>query len=805
GGGGGGAASSGGGVIGAGWCDNRDCTRPTPIDNFTTSDASTTNITNPIFENFNATLNMSNMGNRTAGYNMTNYIVPEYNFTLTGVMTNNQSVLPSSLGLAGSDHLQAHKFASAYERGWTGKNVTVAIADSGIDVGHPEFWNSTTNATNVKAMINFVNQTQTMSANSSHGTATAGAIAARRDGIGLHGGAFDADLLIAKIVNGRPNAGADNISIKNIIRAMEWAGNQSADVINLSLAIQNPPSIFDLQPVPNANGGVVAGEWYSNHEGFGKRGLDDAVGRAVLAKQAIGDDMVMVLAAGNNGLVAQSFGLAQMATATDRAGNLILDGQVIIAGYWNSKDNRVEGNKAGNVCNYWNATANNGRGRCMDAAKIKDFYLLADGIQVSTWDRADIKGFGSGYAIGRGSSLSAPLVSAGAAIIKQMWPHLKANQLVQILLRSGNRTFAGYMSHVHGQGIMDMDAATRPLGNQGIPTANTINTTADLLAIRGSVRLTHPLSAEAEAGLRGIMLLDEFHRNFPLDLNALVSTPPTNSLAGAGGSWLAGSAGFAGESGLAAGGSDMLVDYFAEYLAADQRVLLPAVPLTANSAVRVGFGASDGHVLGNAFHGILGTTRSSHTLYGLYRYGAGVGGGYDGSDGGGDDAGAGKGDAGFYAQLGLGVSYTEFDRTGSLLTDAEPMLSSTATVGYGFDVAEVFGRAGRGAGAGGEAEAGAGGGDWGQVQVSATQPLRFERARLEYDIPVGRSLGGEVARETRVVDFAPDGREVDVGVAYGVALSEGVRFMGFAGRRVVVGADAGEGASRFGMRVVGEF
>lgn len=105
----------------------------------------------------------------------------------------------------------------------------VAIVDSGIDGDHPEFKGK------IALARSFVGGKATVD-QQGHGTFVAGMIAARHDGLGIAGIAFPAQLLVAKVV------GPDrSISLEAEVRAIRWAADKGARVINLSLGgIRSP-------------------------------------------------------------------------------------------------------------------------------------------------------------------------------------------------------------------------------------------------------------------------------------------------------------------------------------------------------------------------------------------------------------------------------------------------------------------------------------------------------------------------------------------------------------------------------------
>ncbi|QNI04784.1 S8 family serine peptidase [Halomonas sp. SH5A2] len=59
-----------------------------------------------------------------------------------------------------------------------------------------------------------------------------------------------------------------------------------------------------------------------------------------------------------------------------------------------------------------------------------------------------------------------------------------------------------------------------------------------------------------------------------------------------------------------------------------------------------------------------------------------------------------------------------------------------------------------------------------QVALTLRQPLRIDSATATFDVPVGRTLGGEVLRETRKASLSPSGRQMDIELGYAFMPSE---------------------------------
>jgi subtilisin family serine protease len=105
----------------------------------------------------------------------------------------------------------------------------VAIVDSGIDGEHPDLKDQ------IVAARSFVGGNPRAD-ELGHGTFVAGIVAARQNALGVAGIAWPAGLIVAKVV------GSDrSISLEAEVKAIRWAADQGARVINMSLGgIRNP-------------------------------------------------------------------------------------------------------------------------------------------------------------------------------------------------------------------------------------------------------------------------------------------------------------------------------------------------------------------------------------------------------------------------------------------------------------------------------------------------------------------------------------------------------------------------------------
>lgn len=71
-----------------------------------------------------------------------------------------------------------------------------------------------------------------------------------------------------------------------------------------------------------------------------------------------------------------------------------------------------------------------------------------------------------------GTSFAAPVVSAAIAVIREAWPYLNSEQITDILFTTAADLGTPGVDEIYGHGMLDMEAATRPVGELSIATAN---------------------------------------------------------------------------------------------------------------------------------------------------------------------------------------------------------------------------------------------------------------------------------------------------------------------------------------------
>ena len=377
----------------------------------------------------------------------------------------------------------------ALARGWTGKGSTIAILDSGIDVDHAEFDSG-------KIKYTYDLTATGIQDNVGHGSHVASIAAGEMDGTGIMGIAPDADLAIVKITDNWSS------SMQFARKGINWAKlNTDAVVANLS---SNTNYSSDYKNHMTYQGDGI---YTNDHMYYGGENYYNLERASAWANAMSGTEMVLTVSAGNasDGYVQNP---AVFASATDANGDLLLGGRMLVVGNWNISTNTVEGATAGHVCKNYSG------GQCNDAYRTKDFYILAPGQLVNGAD------FDGDYRNFSGTSQAAPVVAGAVAVVHQMWPYMKGENIVQLLLKTADKDLANYDENTHGQGLLDLDRATQPIGDLGISLTGRTGTTTEL---SGGIALAG-VDESALSSLSSVSAVDEIGRDYTVNLKPATTT-----------------------------------------------------------------------------------------------------------------------------------------------------------------------------------------------------------------------------------------------------------------------------------------
>ena len=405
----------------------------------------------------------------------------------------------------------------AYARGWTGAGAVLGVIDTYQQTDHEaldgqyEWYNDYVRYEDgtLDANGNELGTVANGGGSVSHGTHVAGIVAGKRDGAGSHGVAFDSKLVGANIDyygNGTAHIGYASQAIQDItkLKSTVAQGGEGLNVVAINMSFNKAVASVHYGTMTELSDGTYSATAITS--------TANGNGEAWRWKVATDNDIVLVNSAGNglyvNDQMNYDFALdpGLWATETDSSGNLVLGGKMIIVGNWGGTkaDGQVVGSRAGHVCL---TIVNNA---CNDQYKVSDFYILAPGNDVYSSSAGD------GYVTMGGSSMAAPQVTGAMGILHQMWPHMKGENLVKLVLNTADTNINGYNVNIHGQGMLDLDEATQPQGAIGVPTTGRVDGT--VTSLNNTYFATGNTSAFSSLSGLKIMILDEYDRDYYMNL-----------------------------------------------------------------------------------------------------------------------------------------------------------------------------------------------------------------------------------------------------------------------------------------------
>lgn len=347
---------------------------------------------------------------------------------------------------------------SAHARGWTGAGQTVAIFDTGLASRHSEF--SGRIVTGYDAIRGRVGVPSTDPG--IHGTFVAGIVGAARNGRGMEGIAYDAKLMAIRIAN---SDGSITLSDAKLARGINYATPRSKTFNN---SWNSASTIADLSKSSFSG-------WYANSLNAWRN--------------AVNNNVIVVWAAGNEGKSQPGVFGALPSWYSELSRGWVVT---------------VATDKTGAIASYSN--------RCGSAAS---WCLAAPGTSI-------ISTYGSsGYGIGSGTSFAAPVVSGGAALLKQMWPSLTNADIRSILFTTANKSGIYANAAIYGQGLLDLDKATQPVGTVSVASGPTVQQKTGTKT--STATTSGAFGAAMSKSSHTVMVLDDYNRDYAASLSAFVA------------------------------------------------------------------------------------------------------------------------------------------------------------------------------------------------------------------------------------------------------------------------------------------
>ena len=414
--------------------------------------------------------------------------------------------------------------SSAYARGATGAGITIGITDSGLDNSHIEISATRLSANSALSYSNYTPNTR----QKRHGTMVASVAAGKQDKTDItpmHGVAFEADVLFVAIQLAEPDPDYDPVDIGdddgsgNVSGAPDFTG-----IDNFFSQLFEIYNDYDVDIVNNSYG--YSGNINDYTEAQVRYAFPNTIAEMSQAGTPDSEKTIYVWAAGNAGGYADQ--------GVDYSSPELLPG---MAHYIPE----IQGHSIAVVSLDENGQISDFSSRCGVA---QDYCIAAPGGRItaayptSTSDTGIYIGNtnddnynncitdNSCYAVTSGTSFAAPFVSGGLAVIADHFEgQLGSQEIVSRLFSTANKKGVYADMAIYGQGLMDLNAATEPVGQ--VSAMMSLSLSGPMTpAIFSNIQLTSPSFGDAITngiGNHSVIFFDALDAPFRRSLSSLVS------------------------------------------------------------------------------------------------------------------------------------------------------------------------------------------------------------------------------------------------------------------------------------------
>lgn len=304
----------------------------------------------------------------------------------------------------GENVLDLINAAGAYAQGYTGKGVTVGVTDVGIvNFSHPEFSGKTGSGVVFDGLES--SDVPLTWEELNHPTHVAGIAAADKNGFGMHGVAYDADIASSSIYYFGERIEVSSSFYDNYLTNpdIKIINNSWNDYNNYLSNVQNEEDFKEIIEYLQNDGSVIEIE------------------------KAVINDKLLVFSAGNDGKLAAGFENNLDVLTSDKAFNdNIITVTAAKANSFTKNDNGGFNVKSDAIAIFSNLAMYN-----------EDTTLSAPGWYINSAN-ADFAASGEYYYSEPGTSMAAPMVTGVGALVQQAFPYLSGKQIGDVLLSTAN-------------------------------------------------------------------------------------------------------------------------------------------------------------------------------------------------------------------------------------------------------------------------------------------------------------------------------------------------------------------------------
>lgn len=303
----------------------------------------------------------------------------------------------------GENVLDLINAAGAYAQGYTGKGVTVGVTDAGtVNFSHPEF----SGKTGSNVVFDGLESTEVPLtwAELMHPTHVAGIAAADKNGFGMHGVAYDADIASSSAIG-------------------HYYGG---------LRFESCSSFYDYY-LTNPDIKIINNSWGSSLYLLDEKDFNEGIAyfqsdiASFEIEKAVNNDKLLVFSAGNDGKLAAALESNLDILTGDKAFNdNIITVTAVKANSFKKNNNGGFDVESDAIAIFSNLAMYN-----------EDTTLSAPGWNINS-AYADFDASGKYYKDDSGTSMAAPMVTGVGALVQQAFPYLSAKQIGDVLLSTAN-------------------------------------------------------------------------------------------------------------------------------------------------------------------------------------------------------------------------------------------------------------------------------------------------------------------------------------------------------------------------------
>ena len=353
--------------------------------------------------------------------------------------------------------------SSAYARGATGEGMIVGVVDSGLDDSHPEI---TPLKVQAGSYLNYSNYTPTTK-QKRHGTAVSSIAIGKSsdDGSPMHGVAFDAKVFFIAVQLGSAPEDYDPVDLG------DSSGEGAPDYSGVDNFYDQVFEVFINNSVDVVNNSFgFTGTINEYTEAQLRTNFPNTIARISQSGVLDANKTLFVWAAGNTGQYADQ--------GADYSSPDVFPGMAYVL-------SELQGHSLAVVSVDEDGVISDFSSRCGVA---KDFCLAAPGEGVVVAYATSMNDTGifdatddcvsnnSCYAVGGGTSYAAPFVSGGLALLAQHFNNQLGNtEILQRILMTADKSGIYADESIYGQGLMDLDAASKPVGSTMVATSMSLD------------------------------------------------------------------------------------------------------------------------------------------------------------------------------------------------------------------------------------------------------------------------------------------------------------------------------------------